>query len=133
MRLPALNLGRLSRFIGDRREARRLRAVRRANLLAGAVASWPAQGSFTGTTLDISADGLAVLVEGVECGRLQALVGSSLTLVVALPTGSVSFQAEAVYVRPARRGEDGGCVVGLNVSSIGRREREQITSFLASV
>lgn len=126
----AFSLARLRALLGNRREAPRLHAVREVSVAAGAVANWPAHGSFTGRTLDLSPKGLSILADGKDCEGLGELEGSSVTVLLALPAGTITFQAKVIGVRPAQA--KGGCVIGAEVERMGGEERRRLHAFLES-
>ncbi len=128
MKLTAgFRLARLRALIGDRREVRRVRAVRQASIIVGAVANWPAHGSFTGRTLDLSLKGLSVLVEAEHSARLRDIEGSTMSVVLALPTGTATLQAKIISLRPA---EGSGYVVGGVVERIDSVSEQRLQEFL---
>lgn len=128
MRLTAgFRLARLRALIGNRREVRRVRAIRQASIIVGVIANWPAHGSFTGRTLDLSLKGLSVLVEADPSTQLRSLEGSTMSVVLALPAGTATLQAKIISLRPE---EESGYVVGAVVERIDSVSKQRLQEFL---
>ncbi|MBC7932773.1 MAG: PilZ domain-containing protein [Rubrivivax sp.] len=131
--LPNLNLARLRRVVGDRREARRQSAIMRAYLTVGAMADWPERASLNGRTLDISERGLSFFVIEVRCEELSRLVSKGMTVVVALPTQTITSKVVVVGVRKHMEDGQRGCVLGVEITDMEEAGRELLCKYLDSL
>lgn len=124
-------VNRLRKLAGNRRHARRQKAMRRALLLFGA--SPPGGGTgrrVEGYTRDISEEGLALVVPSLHADdRRLAGGGAALEITLDLRVASVRMLAEAVRREPLAGGA-AGCLIAVRVKQMGEGDRALLARHL---
>ena len=130
-------LNRLRRLIGDRREAPRCQAQRKARLVFSVTVLEGGARERTmpveGYTRDISESGLALIVPSLRLGSTY-LTNSDCRLRIVLlnlPVGEVEI--EATPVRYEDLGEEGGHLIGVRITKIKDSDRARLVEYLKTL
>lgn len=130
--LPRRFVSRLRRYIGNRRQHKRVetRVAITLTLADPHISSNPSRrlASITGHTLDISETGVALVVPAIRIGE-HYLTGADRTLLLKLelPDGPVSMSASPVRYEDL---PDGGYLIGVRINSVDESDRERFNEFL---
>ena len=90
---------KLSRFLTDRRQAKRLKAQREVSLVVG-IAIEGGNEVATGRTRDLSETGLSMSLPLDHRQREQVVTGAIARILLALPEKTVSMRAEVIHIEP---------------------------------
>ena len=127
-------LKRLRRFIGDRRQAPRRFAQRKARLVFSITLMGDDARTRTmpveGYTRDISESGLALIVSSLRVGDTYLTASDCKLRIVLLnlPTGEVEM--EATPVRYEDLGEADGHLIGVRITRISDNDRARLVQYL---
>ena len=132
-------VARLRQYVGDRRRLRR-QSVRLDFSLSLASRTKSLNGSrristMNGHTLDLSANGLAIIVPQITLGE-HHLVGEnrSLNLKLQLPGGPVEFQASPVrYQRLEDHENETGYLIAVKIVNMPDGDRVKYSEYVASL
>ena len=129
-------MSRLRRFIGNRREARRVRARLRFTLSLSdpRVNSNGARRlpTLDGHTLDISATGLALVVPAIRIGE-HYLAGDDRKLHVKLELPSGPVEMKVATVRYESLEDDTGYLIGARILELSDTDRVSFEKYVAKV
>lgn len=126
-------------FNSDRRHAPRHEAQLELRLLYRAVAHAPGdarpQAEMSGHTRNLSETGLALAVPDIRVGeQFLNVVGTTLRLLLSLPTGKVLVHATPVWCeRLNGNGPEEGYVVGVRITKMDDREWVRYVQYLRSL
>lgn len=137
--LPRRIVSRLRRYFGNRRRTKRAR-VRLDFSLSLSDPRLASNGSrrsnsLKGHTLDVSADGIALIVPAIRIGD-QYLVADNRSIYVRLelPDGPVELSVLPVrYESLEEDAEDTGYVIGGKITEISEVDRERFHTYVASI
>jgi hypothetical protein len=126
---------RLRTFLRDRRHAPRCKA--RLSFSVSVVGQKPASNvthrpyAIEGHTLDLSADGLALIVPAIRVGE-HYLMGEDrcLEICLELPEGSVVMQVSPVRYESLEDGTETGYVIGVKVEQMSEQDRAQYLEYI---
>ena len=135
--LPRRIVSRLRRYIGNRRRMKRAR-VRLAFTLSLADSRMSSNGSrrlasLEGHTLDVSTDGVALVVPAIRIGE-QYLVGNERKLNLKLDLAGDPIELKVVPVRYESLEEDAadsGYVIGARITEISDNDRVRLDEFVS--
>lgn len=132
-------VSRLRQYLGDRRRSNRRRVRLKLSLsLASATKSLNGTrriNSMEGHTLDLSANGLALIVSQITLGE-HHLVGEnrSLDLKLQLPSGPVEMQAAPVrYERLEEHDDETGYVIAVKIVRMADDDRARYSEYFATL
>jgi hypothetical protein len=132
-------VSRLRKFVGDRREVKRHR-VRLALSISIASPAKSLKGSrrtivMDGHTLDLSANGMALIVPAITLGE-HHLVGEnrSLNVQLELPLGPVEMQVVPVrYERLEEHAVETGCLMAVKIVGMSESERTRYQEYVSTL
>jgi PilZ domain len=132
-------VSRLRKFVGDRREVKRKR-VRLA--LSISIAS-PAKGphgsrrtnNMDGNTVDLSANGMALIVPAITLGEHHLVAENrSLNVQLELPPGPVEMQVVPVrYERLEEDASDTGYLIAVKIVGMPESDRLRYTEYVSTL
>ena len=129
----------LRRFVGDRRRAKRQRARLAFTLsLAGAAIKLNGDrqsAALKGHTLDVSTDGVALIVPSILLGE-HHLIGENRKLSVTLELPAGMIEMKVVPIRYESLEEDPtetGYLIGAKIVEINETDRERFMQFVAGL
>ena len=134
--LPRRIVSQLRRFIGNRRNSKRVR-TRLSFTLSLSDPRVGANGTrrlptLDGHTLDISSTGLALIVPAIRIGE-HYLAGADRKLHVKLDLPSGSMEIKVVTVRYENLEDGSGYLIGARILEISDAERASFEKYLAKV
>lgn len=132
-------VSRLRKFVGDRREVKRLR-VRLALSISIASPAKNLQGSrrtmsMDGHTLDLSANGMAIILSAITLGE-HHLVGEnrSLNVQLELPAGPVEMQVVPVrYERLEEDASETGYLMAAKIVGMSESDRARYADYVSTL
>jgi PilZ domain-containing protein len=129
----------LRRFVGDRRRAKRQRARLAFTLsLAGAAIKLNGDrqsAALKGHTLDVSTDGIALIVPSIVLGE-HHLIGENRKLSVTLELPAGRIEMKVVPIRYESLEEDPtetGYLIGAKIVEMNETDRERFTQYFAGL
>ena len=129
----------LRRFVGDRRRAKRQRARLPFTLsLAGAAIKLNGDrqsAALKGHTLDVSTDGIALIVPSILLGE-HHLIGENRKLSVTLELPAGMIEMKVVPIRYESLEEDPtetGYLIGAKIFEMNETDRERFTQYVAGL
>jgi c-di-GMP-binding flagellar brake protein YcgR len=132
-------VSQLRRFVGDRRQAKRQRARLAFNLSlasqAVSVNGSKRTSSLKGHTMDVSANGLALVVPTILLGE-HHLIGENRRLKVELelPQGPVTMQVMPLrYESLEEHNTETGYLIGAKIIEMTDADREHFTQYVAGL
>ncbi|MBC8031621.1 MAG: PilZ domain-containing protein [Pyrinomonadaceae bacterium] len=139
MELTRSIVSRLRQYVGDRRHAKRQK-VRLPFSLSMASSAKGLNGarriqSLGGHTLDLSPNGLALIVPAIRLGD-QHLVGEHRTLNVKLelPSGAVEMQVTPIRYETFEEHESqSGYIIGVKITAMPEEDRATFTAYVSEL
>ena len=139
MELTRSIVSRLRKYMGDRRHAKRRKARLQVSVSVGS----PAKGlvgirkinSLAGHTLDVSPNGLALIMPAIRIGE-QHLIGENRTLnvTVELPSGPVEMKVAPIrYEALDEHPTETGYLIGVRITEISDVDRATFAAYVANL
>jgi PilZ domain len=129
----------LRRFVGDRRRAKRQRARLPFTLsLAGAAIKLNGDrqtAALKGHTLDVSTDGIALIVPSIVLGE-HHLIGENrkLSVMLELPAGMIEMKVVPIrYESLEEDPTETGYLIGAKIVEMNETDRERFTQYVAGL
>ena len=129
----------LRRFVGDRRRAKRQRARLAFTLsLAGAAIKLNGDrqsAALKGHTLDVSTDGIALIVPSIVLGE-HHLIGENrkLSVTLELPAGMIEMKVVPIrYESLEEHLTETGYLIGAKIVEMNETDRERFTQYVAGL
>jgi hypothetical protein len=124
---------RLRKLAGNRRQVRRRKARRRAQLVvptAAIVGKNTTQSIFEGYTRDISAGGIALVIPALKsCDGDNLREGGSVEIALELPAITIRMRATPVRCE-VLEGSDRGCLIAARIVELNDVDRARLADYL---